>query len=113
MGIKTGLAKKREAILRKELRRLLTGIKKLGVMKVILFGSVSENKVGKSSDIDLAIIKKTTKKFSERTEELYKKLKPRVAVDFFVYTPEEIEKMKKTNYFIRRMLERGRIIYEA
>jgi len=113
MGIKIGLGKKRETMLRKELRRLLAGIKKLGAMKVILFGSLSERKVGKSSDIDLAIIKKTTKSFSERTEELYKKLKPRVAVDFFVYTPEEIEKMKKTSYFIRRMLEKGKVIYEA
>ncbi|MEM4359053.1 MAG: nucleotidyltransferase domain-containing protein [Candidatus Bilamarchaeaceae archaeon] len=113
MGFKTGLGKKREKLLKAELRRILAEIKKLGALKIILFGSLNEKQVGKSSDIDLAIIKNTRKRFSERLEELYARVKPRVVVDFFVYTLVEIADLKSSSYFMRRMLERGAVLYEA
>jgi len=113
MGMKTGLGRKREILLNQELDRILEEVKKLGALKVILFGSLNEHTVGKSSDIDMAIIKETKKTFSKRLDELYEKINPRVAVDFFVYTPEEIDKLKSSSFFIRRMLERGRVLYEA
>jgi len=57
-------------------------------------------------------IKKTDKKFPDRLDEFYDHLKPRVAVDILVYTPEEFEKMKGSNQFIRHALKNGRILYE-
>jgi len=45
-------------------------------------------------------------------DEFYDHLKPRVAVDILVYTPEEFEKMKGSNQFIRHALKNGRIQYE-
>ena len=57
-------------------------------------------------------IKKTDKKFPDRLDEFYDHLKPRVAVDILVYTPEEFEKMKRSNQFIRHALKNGRILYE-
>ncbi len=113
MGMKTGLGQKREKLLKKELKRILTEIKKLNPIKIILFGSLNERNVGKASDIDIAIIKNTEKGFSERLEEVYKKIQPRVAVDFFVYTPKELERLKVSSHFVRRMLERGTVLYEA
>jgi len=113
MGMKTGLGAKRERLLNAELKRILAGLKKLGVLKVILFGSLNEHRIGKSSDIDLAVIRSTRKGFSGRLEEVYRAVQPRVAVDFFVYTPKEIEALRGESHFIRRMLERGKVIYEA
>jgi len=85
----------------------------MNVVKIILFGSLNENNVGKCSDIDIAIIKNTKKTFSKRLEEVYQKIQPRVAVDFFVYTPDELNDLKKSSYFLRKILARGKILYEA
>jgi predicted nucleotidyltransferase len=113
MAIRTGLGKKREQQLKRELDRILNKIIELNPIKVILFGSLNENNVGKESDIDIAIIKETNKTYSKRIDEIYEKINPRVAIDFFVYTPEEIKKFCSTNSFIKRLLERGTVIYEA
>jgi predicted nucleotidyltransferase len=112
MGYKIGLSQKRKQKLEAELQRIILEIIKLGVEKIILFGSLSSGDVHKSSDIDLIIVKKTEKKFLERLEEFYNYLNPQVAVDILVYTPEEFEEMKKNNPFIITALKHGRIIYE-
>ncbi len=113
MGMKLGLGKNRELVLKHELERIVSKIKELSVIKVILFGSLEEQNVRKTSDIDIVIIKNTKKSFIDRLDEVYQKTSPKVAVDFFVYTPNEIEQLKKTNFFVRRMLERGKVLYEA
>jgi predicted nucleotidyltransferase len=112
MGYKIGLSQKRKQKLEAELQRIILEIIKLGVEKIILFGSLSSGDVHKSSDIDLIIVKKTEKKFLERLEEFYNYLNPQVAVDILVYTPEEFEEMKRNNPFIITALKHGRIIYE-
>jgi predicted nucleotidyltransferase len=113
MGMEFGLGNKREALLRVELARILAEIKKLHPAKVILFGSLNEHNTNRSSDIDIAIIRDTEKGFSARLDELYEKVRPNLAVDFFVYTPAELEKLRSSSYFVRRMLERGTVLYEA
>ena len=112
MGFKIGLAQKRREKLEEELKRIIPEIIKLGVEKIILFGSLNSENVHKSSDIDLIVVQKTEKKFLERLEEFYNYLNPKVAMDIFVYTPEEFEEMKNKNSFIKSALKKGRIIYE-
>jgi len=46
-----------------------------------------------ASDLDLIIIWDTPLGFLERTVELYRRLRPRVATDLLVYTPSEMERM--------------------
>ena len=112
MGFKIGLAQKRREKLEEELKRIIPEIIKLGVEKIILFGSLNSENVHKSSDIDLIVVQKTEKNFLERLEEFYNYLNPKVAMDIFVYTPEEFEEMKNKNSFIKSALKKGRIIYE-
>jgi len=112
MGFKIGLAQKRKEKLEKELERIIPEIIKLGVEKIILFGSLNSNNIHKSSDIDIIVVKKTKKKFLERIEEFYNYLNPKVAIDIFIYTPFEFEEMKNKNSFIKSALKKGRIIYE-
>ena len=113
MGMKVGLGKTRERFLKQELAWILEKLKELHPVKIILFGSLNEKNVGRSSDIDIAIIKDTDKRFTQRLDEIYEKITPNIAVDFFVYTPQEIKKHRLSNIFIRRILERGTVIYEA
>ena len=113
MSIKLGLKEKRKKILEAELERIKSQLPALDVQKVILFGSLASGGVRKSSDIDLIIVKKSDKKFLDRMDEFYEKLDSKVSLDIMVYTPEEFEKMSRTNAFIKRAIQEGKILYEA
>ena len=111
MGFKIGLAEKRKKKLEEELKLLIPKIIKAEVEKIILFGSLSHGNLHKTSDIDLIIVQKTEKRFLERLDEFYKYLNPSVAVDIFVYTPQEFEEMKRSS-FMKSALRRGKVLYE-
>lgn len=103
---------KRKELLETELGRILDILKTLDIEKVILFGSLVSNNISSTSDIDLVIIQKTEKRFLDRLEDIYTVIKPRVAVDILVYTPEEFEKLQEESSFVRRILKEGRVLYE-
>lgn len=106
---------KREKTLREELVRILDIlIKNYRPMKIILFGSLASGKVGEWSDIDLAIIKTTDERFLDRINSVMLLIRPKVACDVVVYTPEEFEQMSKEgNYFIEDEIKGcGKVVYE-
>lgn len=79
--------------------------------KIILFGSYAYGKATQDSDVDLLVIKRTTKPFLERQKQVHLLLRTTTAVDVFVLTPKEFEKAKNYNLFIKEAVETGRIIY--
>jgi len=84
-----------------------------GVIKAVLFGSLSRETETRKSDLDLIIIKDTPKRFFDRYEEfdrIYDLIKDR-AVDMLVYTPEELQNISHRP-FLRKILEEGVTIYE-
>lgn len=95
-----------------ELQRMVSEIIKLDVEKIILFGSLVTGDVHSTSDIDLIIIKKTSKRFMDRLDEFYNCIIPDVSTDILVYTPEEFEEMKLNSQFIRTALKNSKVIYE-
>jgi predicted nucleotidyltransferase len=104
----------RTSRLRAETGRILDKLKKDGsVDKVILFGSMAGGDVGRTTDIDLIVVKRTDRRFLDRLEEVYKLVRPKLSTDIFVYTPEEFEAMRASNRFLQSALRRGRILYEA
>lgn len=71
--------------------------KKIGVEKMILFGSLATGKFRKNSDIDLIIVSKKFRgvpfyKRGLKFDELWKLTYP---FDFICLAPEEYEKMKR------------------
>lgn len=87
---------------------------KAGVKKAILFGSCAQDSETKRSDIDLVIIKETSKRFFDRYDEfnaIYD-LMPNMAIDLLIYTPEELEDIFHRS-FIKRILKEGKILYES
>jgi len=112
MPYRIGLKEKRKKELESELQRVLPLIINSGVKKVILVGSLARGEVHRASDIDLIIVKETDKKFMDRLDEFYSLLTPRVAMDIFVYTPEEFERMKEESHFLRIALRDGKVLYE-
>ena len=109
------LRKRREdhrKALQEELKRLTEAASRIGVRRIIQFGSSVRGNLGLTSDLDLLIVWDTPLDFLERTVDLYRRLLPRVAVDMLVYTPDEMVKMRHTP-LVRKALEEGRVIYEA
>lgn len=103
----------RRARLEAELRRILAELPRLGVTRAILFGSLASGHVGPASDLDLILVAPCQEKFTRRLERFYRALDPSVALDLFVYTPEEFGAMAEANPFVRAAVARGRVVYEA
>ena len=104
----------RRKVLQNELRRITDSLKRdRNVEKVFLFGSMASEEVTEWSDLDLVIIKRTAKIFLNRIKEMILLFKPRVGVDFFVYTPSEWRRMQETgSFFCREVVNKGVVLYE-
>jgi len=111
--VRWGVDEARRNRLEAELRRILAELPRLGVKKAILFGSLVSGTVGSTSDLDLIVVVETQERFTRRLERLYRALNPSVALDLFVYTPEEFTAMVESNPFVRAAATRGRVVYEA
>lgn len=105
----------RKKDLRKELKRIVDVIVKgYSPQRIILFGSLANGQIHEWSDIDLVIIKKTKERFLNRIHNVRLMTHPKVGVDFIVYTPQELEGMKKEGrrFLIKEILEKGEMLYE-
>lgn len=104
-------AEKRKALLEREMRRMLPELAKLGVERIILFGSAARGDVHPRSDLDIAVIWDTPLRYMDRLDRLYEAAAPAVAVDFFAYTPAEWEEMQEASLFAQRIAREGMVLY--
>ena len=83
------------------------------VRRVILFGSVARGDAVPGSDVDLLLVLSSADKpFLERMLEYLPDRFP-VGVDVFAYTEEEIQSMlSEGNWFIRRALSEGEVLFD-
>ncbi|MDH5717842.1 MAG: nucleotidyltransferase domain-containing protein [Spirochaetia bacterium] len=99
----------------KELNKILKRlIQKYKLEKVILFGSLNSNP-NHANDIDLFIIKNNVPKLRrKRTFELDSLFLDReVAIDFIVYSSNEVEKaLKLKSPVITDIINTGKVLYE-
>lgn len=115
MGVRQVLEQRRKArreTLWAEAERLAAEAGRLGVQRVVLFGSLARQQVGLTTDVDLLIIWDTPLDFVERTVELYRRLRPRMAVDLLIYTPAEIQQAAPGS-LAQRALAEGKVLYET
>ena len=82
--------------------------------KVILFGSMAQASVGEWSDLDLVIIKDTSKPFLQRLKEVALLCRAPVGVDFLVYTPSEFDQMiaERNPFILEEVVRKGKVLYE-
>ncbi len=102
----------RAALLREEVERLVQGLIALGAKKVYQFGSLTRRPPDLFTDVDLLAILDTEEPFVERLPRIYMALRPRVAADILVYTPEEFEEMRERP-FLRHALKTAVLRYAA
>ncbi|MBT9131103.1 MAG: hypothetical protein DDT42_01605 [candidate division WS2 bacterium] len=83
--------------------------------KIILFGSLVRGKLNPGTDIDLFIIKEDVPNLGiDRIRQLERLIKYRLATDFIVYKPVEVEqRLKLGDPFVKSIFEEGKVIYNA
>lgn len=85
--------------------------------KVVLFGSYSYGHPGPDSDVDLLIIKETSKRFIDRWAEVQHILTGMhrsIPVETLVLTPQEVEnRLSIGDQFIKEIMEKGKVLYDA
>ena len=112
MGFTLAADPERREALHHELERVLPLIIDEGTEKVILFGSLARDSVGRTTDIDLIVVRRTTQPFVQRSVDLMGKAQPRFAMDILVYTPEELADLQRSSSFVRSAIREGKVIYE-
>ena len=112
MGYRIANSALRKGLLENELERIVAILKRENVCKIILFGSMCGEKIGSASDIDLVVVQETQKRYLQRIEELIQLIKPSYAIDILVYTPEEFDRLRLKNSFVRQITSQGKVLYE-
>lgn len=82
--------------------------------KIILFGSYAYGKPTEDSDIDLLIIKESSKRRIDRFCEVMKILRDikGISIQPIVFTKDELNKrLKLEDDFIKEILEKGEVLY--
>lgn len=83
--------------------------------KIILFGSYAWGKPTKHSDLDLFIIKETQERRIDRSVRIAEILDEEswiFAIEPWVYTPDEVsQRLKIGDPFVKKILEKGKILY--
>ncbi len=105
---------RRKARLEQELARVVDVlIREYHPLQIIVFGSIARDQVHEWSDIDLAIIKETDKRFLDRIGEVLELTRSPVGLDVVVYNPQEFRQMLADgNYFVsEEILARGKTVY--
>jgi len=91
------------------LGKLKDFMKKHGVEKAILFGSIARGEAGEHSDVDLILVSREFegKSALKRPVPLYLAWDLGYPVDFLCYTPEEFNEFKDKVTIVREALEEG------
>ena len=85
--------------------------KKFRPEKIILFGSYAWGEPSRDSDVDLLIIKET-KNTRETAREIDGSIFPRpFPIDLIVYRPDQVREREKTCFFIRDIINKGKVLY--
>ena len=109
------LTQQRGLLLERELNRIMEVlIRDYQPEKIIVFGSAAQGEFHAWSDLDIVIIKKTTKPLLDRIEEVLRLLRPKIGLDVLVYTPEEMEALvdERRAFVLDEIIYKGAVAYE-
>jgi len=99
----------------KEIRKLCDEIaREYRPEKIILFGSHAYGKPQWDSDVDLLVIMPFKGTPHRQAVKIRSGIKAGMALDLLVRTPQQIsQRLRIGDSFMREILERGKIVYEA
>jgi predicted nucleotidyltransferase len=81
--------------------------------RILVFGSWVSGELHAWSDLDLVIVQQTQLPFYKRLRQMRQLLNPKVGADILVYTPDEIEQLKRDRpFFQQEILDKSTVVYE-
>jgi len=82
--------------------------------RIVLFGSYAEGNPTPDSDVDLLVVLAHGGKPVEKSVAIRLATRPPFPLDLLVRTPDEVrERVAMGDCFIREVLEKGKVLYEA
>jgi predicted nucleotidyltransferase len=98
-----------------QIRQLCTRIaREFKPEKIILFGSHASGRPTPESDLDLMVIMQFAGDPLEQAITMLNRLNILTPIDLLVRTPEEVQqRLEMGDSFIRDIIERGKVMYEA
>ena len=83
-------------------------------MRIVLFGSYASGTPREDSDLDLLVVMESNENPIRRAARISKILRDRkLPMDIIVRTPQEIkDRLEIGDFFIKEILEKGKILYE-
>lgn len=104
--------KAREEKLQDALRRITAQLRKWGVLKIVLFGSLARGIVDSQSDLDLFVIMPSSQTSKAWMDQIYQHVERDVATDIVIYSQDDFERMLPESAFLQEILRSGKVIYE-
>lgn len=102
-------------VAKREIRSLVSRIaSEFKPERIILFGSYAYGRPTEDSDVDLLVLMAYQGHAARVAGEILLRTDPTFAVDILVRSPQEVrERYHMRDWFIREILDRGKVIYEA
>ena len=89
-------------------------VEKFKPQKIILFGSYARGNPRPESDVDLLVVMDTPLREVQQAIQICQKIEYRFGLDLIVHTPKHLaERVKMGDWFLRDVLEEGKVLYEA
>jgi hypothetical protein len=111
MPFMIGFAENRRNILQAELTRFLDELPPLGVHQIFVIGDFVSLRVGIETALELLIIQETSEPFHRRSDFFVDHLRPRVDTRFYVYTPDEFDRLKDIDHFLAKHINQSEAVY--
>ncbi len=86
-------------------------LKSTNPQAIILFGSAAWGEMTEDSDLDILVIKKTKKSFTDRMREMRSMISTNVPLDIIVITPQEAKSLPEKYSFFAQILKEGKLLY--
>ena len=82
--------------------------------KIILFGSYARGRPRPESDVDLLVVMDTPMREVEQAIQICQQIDYRFGLDLIVRKPQRLtERLKMGDWFLRDILEEGKVVYES
>ncbi len=81
--------------------------------KIILFGSYAYGKPTIDSDVDVLVVMESNERPAVRAARVYRAVQGKMfPMDILVRTPQELQhRLKMDDFFIKEIVERGKVVY--
>ena len=111
MPMMYGFGTQRRQMLDSELQRLVSEMPQLGMQSMYLVGPFSKGDVGPKTVLDLVVVQQTDEPVHRRADFWTTHLRPRIGINFYVYTPDEFENNRDDDLLIQHAFSIGERVY--